>query len=181
MDRRQGRVSREGGQTFRVSDVETNIGDVHGRDLDEFGDRNGGSHCFEEFANITRGVSYGALPASSGRGEKGPSMSIFEPSSFVYYAQIVMGVGWILNVCSTVQLLCRSEADLRRVGRVRRVELILNVIGIVLYFVGAFRGFMWFFDIRRRLAENQAHDAREATLRRREERFAHYMEQTYGR
>jgi hypothetical protein len=112
---------------------------------------------------------------------KGCFMFIFDPYSFGHYAGLVLAVGWVFNLCSTFQLLRRSDGDLRRIGRTRRLELILNVFGIVVYFLGAFRGFMWFFDIRRRLAENATHDAREAALRRREERFARYMEETYGR
>lgn len=112
---------------------------------------------------------------------KGPFMFVFDPYLFGPYAQLVLVVGWVFNLCSTIQLLRRTDGDVGRIGRTRRLELILNVVGIVVYFLGAFRGFMWFFDIRRRLAENEAHNAREAALRRREERFAHYMEETYGR
>jgi hypothetical protein len=108
-------------------------------------------------------------------------MFIFDPDSFGHYAGLVVAVGWVFNLGSTFQLLRRTDSDLRRIGRTRRLELMLNVVGIVVYFLGALRGFMWFFDIRRRLSENATHDAREATLRRREERFARYMEETYGR
>jgi hypothetical protein len=113
--------------------------------------------------------------------QEGSSMFIFDPYSLDYFAQLVLVVGWVFSFCSTIQLLCKTDSAVGRIGRTRRLELILNVVGIVVYFVGALRGFMWFFDIRRRLADTAALDAREESLRRREERFARYLEETYGR
>ena len=47
----------------------------------------------------------------------------------------------------------RVETDIDAIGRLRKIELALNVGGLILFPIGALRGWLWFFDIRRRLAD----------------------------
>lgn len=80
-------------------------------------------------------------------------MDLFTYDSYLVYGEAFVICGWIMCLFGTIQLWRRSEADLEEIGRMRRFELLLNVGGLVLFPVGALRGWLWFFDIRRRLAD----------------------------
>lgn len=80
-------------------------------------------------------------------------MDLFSYASFLQYGEAFVTFGWIMCLIGTIQLWRRSDFDLEAIGRIRRVELTFNVFGLVLFPVGALRGWLWFFDIRRRLAD----------------------------
>ena len=80
-------------------------------------------------------------------------MDLFTHASYLQYGQAFVIFGWIMCLCGTIQLWRRSDADIDAIGRLRKIELALNVGGLILFPIGALRGWLWFFDIRRRLAD----------------------------
>ena len=80
-------------------------------------------------------------------------MDWFTETSFLRSGQAFVIFGWIMCLSGTIQLWCRSEADVEAIGRIRKIELVMNVFGLILFPIGALRGWLWFFDIRRRLAD----------------------------
>lgn len=80
-------------------------------------------------------------------------MDLFTYASYLQYGQAFVIFGWIMCLCGTIQLWRRSDADIDAIGRLRRIELALNVGGLILFPIGALRGWLWFFDTRRRLGD----------------------------
>lgn len=80
-------------------------------------------------------------------------MDLFTHVSYLRYGEAFVIFGWIMCLCGTVQLTRRSDADFDAIGRIRKIELALNVLGLILFPIGALRGWLWFFDVRRRLAD----------------------------
>ena len=80
-------------------------------------------------------------------------MDWFTETNFLRYGQAFVIFGWIMCLSGTIQLWRRSEADIGAIGRIRKIELALNVFGLILFPLGALRGWLWFFDVRRRLVD----------------------------
>ncbi len=80
-------------------------------------------------------------------------MGLFTHASYLQYGEAFVIFGWIMCLCGTFQLWRRSDADVSAIGRIRKIELALNVLGLVLFPLGALRGWLWFFDVRRRLVD----------------------------
>lgn len=80
-------------------------------------------------------------------------MGLFTHASYLQYGEAFVIFGWIMCLCGTFQLWRRSDADVSAIGRIRKIELALNVFGLILFPLGALRGWLWFFDVRRRLVD----------------------------
>jgi len=82
-------------------------------------------------------------------------MNPFSHGSFLNYGACLLVVGWVLNLFAVMWFRERTAERLGQVGVNKRLSLACHVIGVVVYPFGAYLGFMWYFDFRRRDADDR--------------------------
>jgi hypothetical protein len=77
-------------------------------------------------------------------------MNPFSHESFLNFGAWLLVVGWFLNLFAVMWFRERTAERLGRFGVNKRLSLTCHLIGVVVYPFGAYLGFMWYFDVRRR-------------------------------
>ena len=73
------------------------------------------------------------------------------PEVVVLVIMLALLGGWGLNIAGLVRAIKTSEESFRRIGKTRGGQIALHIVGIVVYFMGAIVGWIWFFATKKQL------------------------------